>query len=149
MCFPRTQICSPLLLQLLCSLAHLCMPGDDRVPGVWHREDTILGDLSALPGSIPGMTSRLFLQQQDGAPQFLSGTEQEGDIPPAVSCGCPCHGPGLESRAGKSEGFWLVSDPINQRDKIWFRSPLLCLSAGNPSCFTRPELKYFALGYLT
>lgn len=66
MCFPRTQICSPLLLQLLCSPAHLCMPGD-RVPGVWHREDTILCDLSALPGSScatsssAGMTSWLFL----------------------------------------------------------------------------------------
>lgn len=57
--------------------------------------------------------------------------------------------PGLESRAGKSEGFWLITDPINQGEKIWFNSPLLCLSAGDPSCLTRPELKYFSLGYLT
>lgn len=72
-----------------------------------------------------------------------------------MSCGCPWHGHGLESRAGESEGFWLVSNPINRGGGgNWFRSPpphllSLCLSAGDRSCLTGTELKCFALGYLT
>lgn len=36
---------------------------------------------------------------------------------PKQSRGCPCLSPGLENRAGKSEGFWLISDAINQEGK--------------------------------
>lgn len=72
---------------------------------------------------------------------------------PAASCGCPWHGPGLESRAGESKGFWLLAEPINQGGKFGSGSPhlllSLCLSAGDPSCLTGPEWKCFALGYST
>lgn len=98
MCFPRTQICSPLLL---CSPAHLCMPGD-RVPGIWHREDTVLGDLCALPGSsspplicgdditaVSVATERgTAIPERDGA---------AGRCSPAVSCLTVCPWAGEQS----------------------------------------------------
>lgn len=42
----------------------------------------------------------------------------------------PLRGPGLDSRAGKSEGFWLVSDQINQGENLVQFPPALSFSWG-------------------